>query len=227
MNPEEILREGDCLTPTDLEAVLEGRLPGAQAHIDACPACEHELTNLREFLAADAGRADQQDLAWIEARLPPAATPARVRWNWLAWLPSAPVPRFAFTCAAALLVVAGGLQLRHMAGPSLEDSHSLAVRSTQIRSLAPAGDMETAPVEFRWEPLPQAAAYQVIWTEVDGAPIWTARTNQSKLTAPESIQEHMLPRKTMLWRVQALNEQGVVVAESAPERIRLLPAGKR
>ena len=226
MNPEEILRGGDCLTPAELEAVLEGRLPDARAHIAACPACEHELTNLREFLAAEVGTADPQDLAWIEARLRPASPP-RVRRNWLSWFPAAPVPRFAFTCAAALLVVAGGLQLRHMAGPSLEDSHSLTVRSTQIRLLAPAGDMETAPVEFQWEPLPQSATYQVVLTEVDGAPLWTARTNQSKLTVPESIQGQLLPRKTMLWRVQALNEQGAVVAESSPERIRLMPAGKR
>lgn len=226
MNTEDVLRAGDCLTPAELEAVLEGRLPAAQAHIEACPACEQEVTNLREFLAAAPASADERDLAWIEARLRPAA-PLRVRRNWLAWLPSTPVPRFAFTCAAALLVVAGGLQLRHMAGPSLEDSQSLTVRSAQIRLLSPAGDLETAPAEFRWEPLPQAATYEVLLTEVDGAPLWTARTNQSKLTAPESIQQQLLPRKAMLWRVRALDEQGVVIAESSPERIRLLPAGTR
>lgn len=225
MNPDEILRGPECLSPTDLEAVLEGRLPTAQAHIDACPACEHELTNLREFLAAEAG-AHEQDIAWMEERLRPAAAP-RVRRNWLAWFPSAPLPRFAFTCAAALLVIASGLQLRQMAGPSLEDSHSLAVRSTQIRLIAPAGDLDTAPAEFRWEPLAQSVTYEVVLTEVDGAPLWTARTNQTKLNAPESIQQQMLPRKAMLWRVRALDEQGVVIAESSPERIRLLPAGKR
>lgn len=226
MKPEEILRGPDCLTPADLNAVLEGRLPGARTHIEACPICEHELTNLREFLAAEVSAAHQKDLAWIEERLHPPA-PSRAQRNWLAWLPSAPLPRLAFTCATALLVVAGGLQLRHMAGPSLEDNRSLTVRSAQIQLLSPAGDVESAPVEFRWEPLPQSATYEVLLTEVDGAPVWSARTNQTKLSAPERIQQKMLPRKAMLWRVRALDARGVVIAESSPERIRLLPAGKR
>ena len=34
MRPEEIIRGEDCLTPADLEALLEGRLPEAQAHVD-------------------------------------------------------------------------------------------------------------------------------------------------------------------------------------------------
>jgi hypothetical protein len=227
VSPEQFLRGDGCLTPADLEAILEGRLPGARAHIDTCPACEHELASMREFLAASAGAAADRDLAWIEARLRPAATPAPASRRWLAWLPVAPLPRFAFACAAALLVIASGLQLRHMAGPSLDDSRSLTVRSAQIRLLAPAGDLEMAPAEFRWEPLPHSATYEVALTEVDGATVWTGRTNQSKLNSPESVQQQMLPRKTLLWRVRALDEQGVVIAESSIERIRLLPAGKQ
>lgn len=225
MNPEQFLRGGDCLTPAELEAFLEGRLPAAHAHIDTCPACEHELTSLREFLAAKESPAEERDLAWIQARLR-TNSPAPARRGWFAWLRSAPIPRFAFTCAAVLLVIAGGLQLRHMAGPSLDDSRSVTVRSAQIRLLGPSGDLQTAPSEFRWEPLPQSATYEVVLAEVDGATVWTGRTNQSKLNAPESIQQQMLPRKTMLWRVRALDEQGVVIAESSMERIRLLPAGK-
>ena len=223
MNTNDVLRGRNCLTPADLEAALEGRMPDAQAHIKTCPACENGLTSLREFLAVEVHAADEQDLAWIEARLRPAA-PARTRRHWLSWFPTAPIPRFVFTCASALLVIAGGLQLRQMAGPSLEDSHSVTVRSTQIRVLAPAGDLEVAPVEFSWEPLPQAATYEVVLTEVDGAPQWTARTNQTKLPVPERIQQQMLPRKAMLWRVRALDGQGTVLAESSPERIRVAPA---
>ena len=224
MSHEDVFRGPDCLTPADLEAALQGRLPAGLAHIKECAACEHELANLREFMAADAG-SHAEDLAWMEARLRPAAPP-RVRRDWLAWLPSAPLPRFAFTCAAALLVIAGGIQLRQMAGPSLEDSRSLTVRSSQIRLLAPSGDLGTAPAEFRWEPVAQSASYEVILTEVDGAPLWSARTNQANLNAPERIQQQMLPRKSMLWRVRALDQHGVVIAESSSERIRLLPAGK-
>lgn len=226
MRPEEIIRGEDCLTPADLEALLEGRLPEAQAHVDICPVCEYELASLREFLAGEAGAAEQQDLAWMEARLQPAAPPV-TRRKWLSWFPAAPLPRFAYTCAAALLVVAGSLQLRHMAGPSLVDSHSTTVRSSQIRILAPAGDLDTAPVEFSWEAIPQAAAYEVVVTEVDGTLLWSNRTSSSKLFTPVGIQQQMLPRKSLLWRVRALDAQGVVIAESSPERIRVLPAAKR
>ncbi|HEY3444048.1 MAG TPA: hypothetical protein VGK29_25060 [Paludibaculum sp.] len=226
MSPEELTRGEDCLTPADLEALLEGRLPEAQAHVDKCPVCEYELASLREFLAEKASATEQQDLAWIEARLRPAAQPV-VRRKWLSWFPSAPLPRFAFTCAAALLVVAGSLQLRHMAGPSLEDNHSVTVRSSQIRILAPSGDLDTAPVEFSWEAVPHAATYEVVLTEVDGTQLWSNRTTSSKLFTPVSIQQQMLPRKSLLWRVRALDGQGVVIAESSPERIRLLPAAER
>lgn len=226
MNPEEITRGEDCLTPADLEALLEGRLPEAQAHVDKCPVCEYELASLRDFLAEEAGAAEKQDLAWIEARLRPAAQPV-VRRKWLAWFPTAPLPRLAYTCAAVLLVAAGSLQLRHMAGPSLEDSHSVTVRSSQIRILAPAGDLDTAPIEFSWETAPQAATYEVVVTEVDGTQLWSNRTTSSKLFIPVSIQDKMLPRKSLLWRVRALDGQGVVIAESSPERIRVLSAAPR
>ncbi len=226
MNPEQPFRTAECLTPEQLEAVLEGRLPAAHAHLNACAACEQELANLREFLAAVPRPAEAQDLAWMESRLARPVQP-RARRSWLSWLPTAPVPRFAFTCAAALLVLAGGLQLRHMAAPSLEDSQSLTVRSIQFRLLAPAGDLESAPPEFRWEPVAQAAGYEVQLTEVDGTLLWSARANQPNLPAPASIQDQLLPRKTLLWRVRALDDRGVTIAESQSERIRLLPAGQR
>lgn len=232
MNVNDILRgPGRCLEPGEIEAFAEGRGAEHGAHVETCPACRHAVASYREFLEAELRAGEEADVDWIEARLKPhtAAAPAAppARRNWFAWLGPSPMPRWAFSIAAILLIVAGSLELRRMAGPGLRtpaETNPNPVRSTQVRLLGPAGDVDAPPVAFQWDPVDKASVYEFQITEVDGTALWTCRTNQTKLNSAPDIQRFMLPRKALLWRVKALNANGGVVAESAAERFRVLPA---
>lgn len=222
MKPVELLRgTGECLDAVKLEAYLEGRLPEAAPHVDSCPVCAHEVASFREFLSADAGAGRAEDLDWIEHRLtPPWRAP---RGGWFNWLAPTPLPRWAMGLAAVLLVVAGGLQMRRLAGPGSGPDSSELVRAAQLELKAPAGDVGVAPERFVWENKGNAGAYMVELGEIDGTLVWSGRTNESNLSVPPDIQKAILPRKTLVWRVKALRTDGSVIAESAPARFRLLP----
>ncbi|QOY85182.1 hypothetical protein [Paludibaculum fermentans] len=226
MNDNEALRApGHCLEPAEIEAFVEGRADQLAAHVEACPACSHVAASYREFLEADVRADEKADIEWIESRL---RKPAPKR-SWFAWLGPSPMPRWAFSLAAILLIVAGSLQLRRMAGPGLRtpETGASVVRSSQVHLQSPSGDVETAPDFFQWDPVDKAAAYEFQITEVDGTPLWTGRTNQTKLNSAPDIQRFMLPRKALLWRVKALSASGGVIAESASERFKVLPSASR
>ncbi|MGC4049677.1 MAG: hypothetical protein QM757_09215 [Paludibaculum sp.] len=226
MNDNEAFRApGHCLQPDEIEAFVEGRADQLAAHVEACPACSHVAASYREFLEADVREEEKADVAWIESRL---KKPAPKR-SWFGWIGASPLPRWAFSAAAILLIVAGSLQLRRMAGPGLRPSEpgSTVVRSAQVRLVSPMGDVEAAPDSFQWDPVDKAASYEFQITEVDGTPLWTGRTNQAKLNSVPDIQRFMLPRKALLWRVKALTASGGVIAESASERFRVLPSAGR
>jgi hypothetical protein len=227
MNEQELLRgPGNCLGPSELEAYVEGRLPQVEAHVDACAACAHEVASLREFLAAEPRDSELADLKWVESRLAKPA-PRRAWWSWIGASPS---PRWAISLAAMLLVVAGALQLRHLAGPApaeFGDSGTKVLRSSQVRLTGPLGDLESAPAEFQWEAVAGAVSYEVQVSEVDGSSLWRGTSSQTKLNAAADIQSLMLPRKTLVWRVKALGAGGTVLGESGAERFRVLPPAKR
>jgi len=227
MNEQELLRgPGNCLGPNELEAFLEGRLPEASAHVDSCATCAHEAASLREFLEAEPRESELADLKWVESRL---AKPAPRR-NWLTWLGASPSPRWAFSLAAMLLVVAGALQLRHLAGPSpaeFRESGTKVVRSATVRLTGPAGDLEAAPTEFQWEAVAGAVSYEVQLNEVDGSSLWRGTSTLTKLNTTAGIQSLMLPRKTLVWRVKALGVGGAVLGESGAERFRVIPSADR
>lgn len=227
MNDNDALRgPGPCLEPAEIEAFVEGRATHLASHVESCAACGHIAASYREFLAADIREEEKADVAWIEARLHRNPAPRR---SWFAWLGPSPMARWAFSIAAVLLIVAGSLQLRRMAGPGLRtaDQSPTVIRSTQVQLLGPTGDVDAAPAAFQWEPVEKASVYEFQITEVDGTALWTCRTNQTKLNSAPDIQRFMLPRKALLWRVKALNANGGLIAESATERFRVLPAAGR
>lgn len=229
MNEDELMRgPGDCLEPGEVEALAEGRPATAEAtaHVNGCARCAHEVASLREFLEAEPREAEIADLEWVESRL--AKRPGRR--SWLGWLSASPVPRWAFSLAAMLLVVAGALQLRHMAEPAPAEFGGIGakvVRSTQVRLIGPSGDLEAAPGEFQWETVAGAVSYEVQISEVDGTSLWRGSSTLAKLNTAGDIQNLMLPRKTLVWRVKALGVGGSVLGESGAERFRVVPSAKR
>ncbi len=225
MDRSDVFRgEGECLTPEQLEQYIEGKLPGQAEHVEHCTVCAHEAASLREFLMAEARPEEAKDLAWMEAQLaaPKAEAQPKHREPWfLNWFAS-PAPRWAFGLAAVLVVIAGSLQLRKMASVQVGGGEAAVYRSTGVKTLAPAGDLEKAPAEFTWQAQTGAASYEVRVLEVDRTVAWSARTSDTKLTADAAVAGLMKPGKTLYWQVAALDAKGGTLAESAPERIRVL-----
>jgi hypothetical protein len=117
------------------------------------------------------------------------------------------------------------LQFRHASQPALQpgrESGPEVLRSNTIQTVAPEGDVEQAPTQLQWQVVPAAAAYEVRVLEVDHNELWKARTSASRIALPPSVQARVVPAKTLLWQVAALDAAGNKVAESGPVRFRLL-----
>jgi hypothetical protein len=124
-----------------------------------------------------------------------------------------------------LVLAAVGLQLRHIAPPELRHASGNqpdVFRSQSLAILAPAGDLQKAPEEVRWEPAPSAAAYRVRLMEVDGHELWGAQTVNTSVAFPPSVRALIVPAKTLLLAVTALDARGQKIAESDNTRFQVL-----
>jgi hypothetical protein len=224
---EALRAPGHCLRPEEVEAYLAGKKHEAESHVAGCAVCAHEIASFQEFHEAAERDEEKEDLDWIGHGQ--ADRPAKPRRH-SGWLSLWGAPRWAVSLALLLLIVAGGLQLRRMAGPPMDavpDSGKAVVRSGQVQLQEPSGDLENRPAIFRWEAVPGADSYQIFLTEVDGTVLWTGTSKGADLTAPPVAQELMLPGKTLLWRVRAVDASGVVLGESGAMRFRVLGQGSR
>ena len=214
---------GDCPTLEALAAAPAGS--DIERHLAACAHCRTELALLREFETAEVRPHELASVEWIASRLrrDAAAATGRTRpetvWNRLrAWVafPFAPGPQRAFAAVAALLlVVAAGLYLR----PAAETRHPAAVdgtvwRSGRFAAVSPAGDVAEAPAEFRWEPVPDAAAYRIQLMEVDRTVIWSGDSAQTAIAIPQAVRAQLQPARAFLWQVTAKNQAGQPVAST-------------
>jgi hypothetical protein len=125
----------------------------------------------------------------------------------------------AATLGAALSI---GLWERHtpeLAPPSL--TAPMAMRSAGITILSPAGDIDAAPDQLRWEPQTDAASYSVQVMEVDHAELWNAETRDAAVAIPQALRAQIVPGKPLLWEVVAKDEAGKAIAWSGERRFRI------
>jgi hypothetical protein len=120
--------------------------------------------------------------------------------------------------------VAGvGLQLRQSTAPVLHRvSGTDVLRAHNVVVVAPAGDVREAPREIRWQATPGAVRYQVRLLEVDGSDLWQSETDSEHVDVPSDIAARIVPAKTLLVRVSALDAAGRKLAESEAVRFRVL-----
>ena len=202
----------------------EPRERGMQTHIDDCGYCQAELALLDEELTAVPVGAEVQDVAWIVSALrgnPPLGKTSLSR-GWLSRLTeywhAQPVAALSWVGAMACLLLVAGLSLRDDAGlgpiPGAETGTPV-FRSTQMDLEGPLGDITAPPAGFRWSAAGGGAArYQVRLMEVDGTVLWEGTSEGTSLEAPANVAAIAVPGKTLLWQVQAIDQQGSVVAES-------------
>ena len=222
---EEILRRAlqptpDCLTEEGLLA------PGSEIeiqHLASCARCQAELKLMNQFFSEESTPEEEKIVNRIARQLernPVARVP-----GWKSWFT---LPRLsAISLALASLLVVVSLRMTMREAPVVDESGSNVsnFRSGVVKLIAPLGDVAVAPQAFTWEAVANAARYRVNLLEVDQNIVWNGEINTFSMVVPVKIRAKMVPAKTLLWQVEALDASGKVIASSAPERFRVAPIG--
>ena len=221
----------ECLTPEQLEALLDA--PQAHPHVANCPRCQAELALLKSFETGSPLADEGGAVAWISAHLErrlddiknPAAASRRVsaeQKSLLARLFQLDGMRWAFPAAAlAALAIASAFLLRSERAPELQahlGDQPAVYRSQQLMTIGPAGGLESVPQDLRWQPLSGAGIYRVEVMEVDHSKLWSAETPGTSQDLPSSLRAKIVPGKSILWQVTALDVQGRVLATSQVQK---------
>ena len=232
----EILRQSlaagmDCPPIEKLESLLGQDASSVELarHVETCAHCLTELNLLRSFQTEPRDQEEADAVRLIESRLRPvldgrAPQEAPRRW-WtqlftVRWL--SPV---AIAAACALIAIAIGLQLKHEPAPTLTAFNSTGgevLRSGAVSLIAPLGDVTEVPTTVRWQPVPDAVQYEVRLLEVDHHQLWKAGVSLPEANLPRQVQSSIVPAKTLLLQVTAMDSSGRKVAESALSSFRLL-----
>ncbi len=227
-----------CLSVEDMSRLAGGSLPSEEAaraatHLASCFRCGTELLLLKDFESGATHLDEAATVDWITARIQRRSreitrtTPDSVagsrgaasgvgnRWR---------ISTASLVFAAALVVIVAVLFLRTGREPMLPSdgaSGPMVLRSTEVVLLAPAGDLEQDPAELRWQAAPRAVVYAIKLMEVDRTELWKAESTQTSISLPSAVRAKMVPGKTFLWQVTALDAAGKAVTASSIERFRI------
>jgi hypothetical protein len=204
-----------------LDRAVHGGVDPAEveAHLATCVVCralpEHAEALLADPATLDAQRPELDRIAAaLDARLAPLlnATPAS---NVVAlprrpapsrWLPVASALAMA---AAAVLAVGIGLQPRPPALPAAWVDG--VARGAALHATAPVDDLDAAPTELVWSPLPDASVrYAVRLERADGAALWSTEVTTSPARLPDDVRAQLAPATRYHWRVDARRGDQVV-----------------
>ena len=224
----------DCPPIEDLERLTSEQpvATNVARHLESCSYCQNELQMLHAFQATEAGSASkevQRVTGLLQARSEkilrqPAVTQAPVPW-WKAAFTMRRMAQASFAMAAILVAAVVVIQFRPTKDRSLPDTTQPGqeiLRSGGFAVLSPVGDVPAQPGEIRWEKVPNAANYLVRVLEVDGNEMWKAETAEDHIDLPPAIRSRIVPAKTLLCEVSALDASGKKIGETGQVRFRLL-----
>jgi hypothetical protein len=230
---KEVLRaKPGCLSSEELAKLREDSSL-AHPHVESCLRCQAELELMKSFEADEPLADEGAAVGWISARLernldqiknPGRAVSVRSpqAGSWYSrWLGNGSARWLMPITAVLILAVAGLFWMNRSHEPELRadaGNGPVIYRSEEVQTVGPAGELAQAPQVLQWKAIPQAASYKASIMEVDENPLWTGETRDELLTIPEPIRSKMLPGKTVLWRVTALDRQGRVLAVSQLRR---------
>jgi hypothetical protein len=234
------LGPGMSCPPVEELARLFGQSPGGSVpsavteHVQSCAYCRTEVGLIQTFVSAETREEDSEAVRFVaeELRVRSAeifarreAAPPRPGSWWMNLLALPWLRPAAFAAVAVLIAVGIGVEWRFAGPPALRpagDSGAEVMRSRTLELLAPRGDLTEAPREIQWQPVTGAVRYTVRLLEVDGTELWKTDTMQTRAEIPSQVQARMVPAKTLLCEVGALDSAGRKVAESEAVRFRLL-----
>ena len=192
-----------------------------RSHVEGCPRCQTEMAVWHALERTDPGPSEGAAVQWIAAELKrrrsPRQAPARAPWRVLRSLRGLA----ALAASAALAVTIGYLAWDRE--PAVGELRDLApvYRAGQLQSLAPVGNIPTAPQKLEWAAVAGAARYDVSVLEVDRSVIWRTSAATTSVTLPDNVVRLCVPGRTLLWEVTARDRSGVVLAESGTQRFRV------
>jgi hypothetical protein len=218
----------DCLSLEVLQHLADGSSDAeASQHMAGCPHCQAQLAMLKSFESSLPSENEGSAVAWIAAQLERNQTCASSA-DAEVWKPHwRNVLRVPYLAGAAALALVVGLGISfYISG---REHHSFpgnfqgtdTVRSGSVRLTVPSGDLDLAPDDFRWEAYPGAKNYLVEVLEVDGTVLWSRQSPQDFLAASPELKRKMLPGKTLLWKVTAIDGSGRAIATSSQERFQV------
>lgn len=218
----EILRDAVGMTADCVPIERFGNLTRAeQTHVTACAHCEAELVLYHQFVANEPAPHEGGAVQWIAAETarrravePPSP---RARWSWFGG-------RTFAALAAALIMLAGLGSLLIDRQPSIATPQGdNTYRGTAIRATRPVGEVTRAPEVLEWQPVPGAARYDVVISEVDGTTMWRGATTGAAVTLPQVVVSRFASGRSVTWEVTARDASGAVVAASSVQRFTVQP----
>ncbi|MBA3912445.1 MAG: hypothetical protein H0X25_00970 [Acidobacteriales bacterium] len=232
-----LMRTAGCLTPEQLERAMDGE-DSEHPHLATCVRCQSELTLLKSFHSEERLDDEGAAVAWVnaqlESRLPQikgARSDARSAGQshsapgWIRSLFSGQRLRMLVPASVVLAIVAAGaLFMQEKNAPELKaglPGREAVYRSGSVAVVRPVGELSEPPSVLEWRPYPGATHYQAAVMEVDQSVLWSTESIASKVTIPSSVRAKLLPGKTVLWRVKALDAQGRTLATSETERMKV------
>ena len=221
----------DCTAIEDLAPALEGMRgeevrQRTQAHVDQCAFCQTELALFRQFESPNIRPEERAAVASVTARLrraSPVRSPSLFdRFRRPAFLVPVCAGLAAAVVALVLLVPASRQTLAPYTPPEQEP-----LRSRAVDVIGPTGDLTAAPAEFQWQAVGGASAYRVRLMETDRTVLWHETVPGTSVTLPRAVRNRIVPLKTLLWDVAAVDAAGTVIAQSGIKRFKLIPAGQQ
>jgi hypothetical protein len=224
---EEIMRAALKTTPDCLseERLLSPKSESEKRHLTYCARCQAELKLINQFFSEETTPEEVKNVNWIVRQLESKPV-ARVS-GWRSWFT---LPRFsAVSLAMASLLVVISLRMTMRDAPVVDESGANVsnFRSGIVKLNTPSGDLADAPEAFTWEAVIGAARYHVKLMEVDQNVLWSAEINTFTIAVPGDVRARIVPAKTLLWQVEALDASGKVIASSSPERFRVGLGGEK
>ena len=216
----------DCPPLEVLIEAMQNPAPGSEAiaeHTNICPACQTELTLFREFELAEAKPDERDALKYIVNRLQGKPLSSSLWATLRAFFTPLRVGGLALGAAALLTVVGITTEWQHTHFGSSPMSEGDALRSVTVRGVVPQGNIPSFPEEIRWDGVAGAAAYDVTVTEVDGNVVFHKSFTTTRLQTPAELHRIMVPGKTILLQVNAVNASGSFVAQSGTIRVSVRP----
>ena len=211
-------KDSNCLPVAALERMAGGSGSDAEkAHAASCAYCQGEIAMLQSFLAAEPTAAEAAVVRQIEKQLKkePAWRPTEVAPKQAWWL-ARPIWGLGLVAALALIFFINTPSSSPVA--PIDDT----VRGGQIESISPTGDLTSIPSLLQWRAVPGAVSYEIRLMDVAEQTLWQASATAPQLALPTEAQALMTERKTLTWRIRAMDAKGATVAASAAETFRVV-----